>query len=179
MCDYMNKCNGNGACDSVSGQCTCNAGWKGADCAGKSDSLAAGYTKRFTTNGTQYLHFTYSKGVPTGYSYEFILSSSQRLDVYVSAGINSDPNELNYDLAFRSQTYLKLTSDDFPNLTTFSIQVKVNGIEFYSNVFHKGLVSASFNFVKLSQAFTNDVEIETEPLLLAAQAINEPILEDS
>ena len=117
--------------------------------------LASGYSKRFTTNGTQYLYFAYSKGVPAGYSYEFTISSQLAFDLYISSGSDSNPNELNYQLAYRRQTYLKINSDAFPSLSTFTALIKVNGIDHYNTVFHQSPIIASFNFVKLPIALEN------------------------
>ena len=52
MCQFMNNCSGNGTCDNKTGKCTCNAGYKGADCLMKVETLKNNYVKTFTLNGT-------------------------------------------------------------------------------------------------------------------------------
>ncbi len=42
--------------------------------------------------------------------YEFILSSAFPMDIYISAGWQSDPNEFHYDISLKQQNYVKLNS---------------------------------------------------------------------
>jgi hypothetical protein len=56
-CEAMNQCSGKGICGS-NGQCSCAAGWKGADCSLKSTSLTDGLRKFEAHTGPKYFSFT-------------------------------------------------------------------------------------------------------------------------
>ena len=92
--------------------------------------------------------------------YEFTLSSGFPMDIYISAGWQSDPNDFQYDMAFKQQNYVKLNSRQFPSLDTFVAAVKINGIDHYNTVFHANTLTAAFRIRTTpsleEQEFTHD-----------------------
>ncbi|CDW87058.1 serine carboxypeptidase [Stylonychia lemnae] len=160
MCQFMTNCNGNGICGD-SGQCTCNEGYKSADCSEKVEQLTASYHSQVTTNGTQWHYYQYQNGLAANLHYEMVFSSQMPLDIFISSGWQSDPNEFQYDLAFRQQNYIRITSKQFPNFETFTAAVKVNGIEHYSTTFHQSNLNVKFDIITdQSVLLTQESEIE-------------------
>lgn len=68
------------------------------------------------------------------------------MDIYLTHGDikDNEPNEFNYDVAFKQQKYLKLTSDMFGASPKFSVAILVNGLDYYNNATNTNLLSASF-----------------------------------
>lgn len=68
------------------------------------------------------------------------------MDIYLTHGSlsNNEPNEFNYDVVFKQQTYLKLSSDMFSSSPMFSVAVLVNNLEYYTNTTGQSLLQASF-----------------------------------
>ena len=77
--------------------------------------------------------------------FEFTLSSQTSIDVYISSGWQSSPHDESYEIAIKGQNYVKIESEKFLSLSTFTAAVKVNGIEFYWNKFHQNKLMASFD----------------------------------
>ncbi|CDW88293.1 serine carboxypeptidase [Stylonychia lemnae] len=148
MCQHMNFCNNHGTCQS-NGQCTCLQGFKSADCSEQAVQLVPSFHQKFETNGTQWIYFQFSQGLSYNHKYEFTLSSKQPIDLYISTGSDSDPNEFSHDLAFKGQNYMTIQSDHFPSLSTFVAAVKINGIDFYNNAFHLNNLIAKFDVKSL------------------------------
>jgi hypothetical protein len=124
MCLTMNGCNQNGYCQQ--GQCVCSKGWSGADCGQKTYFLTNFFNKQFVVNGTQAVLFEYREGLYMGERYELTISSQQPMDVYLnpisaSNAATIEPSEFNYIAAMKKQTYLKISSDSFPQLPTFGV----------------------------------------------------------
>ncbi|CDW84139.1 kex1 protein precursor [Stylonychia lemnae] len=168
MCTFMSNCNGNGVCGN-NGQCQCNIGFKGADCSEKVEILIDQYYKKIKTNGTQWLYYQYNTGLANNLYYEVVFSSQMPIDIFISSGWQSDPNEFKYDLALRQQNYVRLTSKQFPNFETFTAAVKVNGIEHYSTTFHQSNVGVKFNVytdpdIKLPKTLQYDTKLHHSPL---------------
>ena len=120
----MNACNGNGYCQQ--GQCVCSKGWSGADCGQKSYFLTNFFNKKFVVNGTQSVIFEYREGLYLGERYELTLSSQQPMDVYLNAlsaptAVSIEPSEFNFVARMKKQTFVKISSDDFPQLPTFGV----------------------------------------------------------
>lgn len=88
--------------------------------------------------------------------HELTLSSSFPMDIYISSGWQSDPQEFNYELAFKKQNYIKISSKQFPSLETFVAAIKINGIEHYSTTFHVNTLNVRFD-IKVDTAFPNDI----------------------
>lgn len=152
MCKYMGNCNGHGQCSQVTGQCKCDNGWRGADCSEQAQILTSSYNNKITTNGTSWVFFLFRSGLQMGQTHDFTLSSNFPLDVYVMAGDHSDPNEFEFDAAFKQQNYVRFTSDQYPSFATFTAAVKVNGIDFYSNKFNQPSFTAKFNILNSDNA---------------------------
>ena len=103
MCEFMNQCSGHGICSQNNGLCKCDQGYKGADCAEKAEMLSSSYNRKFELKGTQWVYYYFPNGLsyPTD-NFEFTLSSTQPMDIFVSSGSDSDPSELGgYDLGFK------------------------------------------------------------------------------
>lgn len=67
---------------------------------------------------------------------------------------NNEPNEFNYDIAFKNHTKVVITSDMVQSMPKFSLMVVINGIDIYNN---KTLMT-SFNVqfkIKSNQASSN------------------------
>ena len=90
------------------------------------------------------MFFVFKTGLLIGQNYEFTLSSTYPLDVYVTGGENSDPNEFAFDAAFRQQNYVKFSYDQYPSFATFTAAVKLNGIDYYQNKFNQPSFQAKF-----------------------------------
>ena len=136
MCKFMNNCSSNGECLET-GLCKCNPGFRGADCSQRDVILEDFFDTEYTFNGTQWLFFSFAQELMFGETFEFTLSSTTPMEVYMLKGANADvdPNEFNHDIAFKQQTFVKFGNDMFPSLATFVAAVRVNGINFYQNQF--------------------------------------------
>ena len=97
MCDFMSvpsegtiplACSGHGSCDSkFSGLCTCEKGYRGADCSDKYEVLVGDYFQTFYFTGSRNYFFQYQGSD----DFELILSNANPMDVYINAG-STDPN---------------------------------------------------------------------------------------
>ena len=66
------------------------------------------------------------------------------MDVYVSKGVNVDPNEFQNDLEFRRQSSVTISSTAFPTMNKFVVAVRVNGIDFITNTYQKSRLFTTF-----------------------------------
>lgn len=68
------------------------------------------------------------------------------MDIYLTHGsiAQAEPNEFNYDVAFKQQKYVKLTSDMFSSTPVFSVAVMVNNLVYYTNTTGLSLFNATF-----------------------------------
>lgn len=116
MCDYMaspdgDDCSGNGVCDSkVTGQCTCQSGYRGADCSKPVSVLLDGFYMTSPFLGTQSFFFQYDAGVQADRDFQLVISNPNPFDVYILPGLSQDPSEFNHDIEIKGQTSLKITS---------------------------------------------------------------------
>lgn len=155
-CSYMNHCSGNGVCSKDNGRCQCNPGYASADCSKRVEVLTSFYLKQIPVQGAQWTYFTYTEGLYYQEGYEFTLTSSNPfvpMDIYITTGApitEKEPNEFNYDVVFRKQSYLKLTQDMFGANPIFSVAVLVNGLDTYNNATNQTTVSAGFKLINLS-----------------------------
>ena len=78
------------------------------------------------------------------------------MDIYISSGWQSDPNEFNYELAFKQQNYIKISSKQFPSLDTFVAAVKINAVEHYSTSYHVNTLNTRFD-VKVDSQIARDI----------------------
>ena len=132
MCAAMNNCNNGktGTCQS-NGQCVCNKGWKGADCALEAigfDKKSRGESK--LTNGTEWFYIQIEK--THGPFYIQMVSSSVKFSVFLSAGSDSNPNQFNFDMEFKNVQKLKISDNLIPrgNLTA---AIQVHGYDTLNN----------------------------------------------
>ena len=109
MCATMNDCHGNGTCSGTTGRCTCNDGWKFADCALQSHSLTSGFKETYKGTGPLWYSFTYK-----GSKHDTVLNlaSDEAADIYVKLGKDSDPNNFDFDMSFKNVTAINLSSLD-------------------------------------------------------------------
>jgi hypothetical protein len=82
----------------------------------------------------------YREGIYGGERWELTLSSTQPLDLYLSGIAAQDkqyiePSEFDYVVALKQQSYLKVSSDQFPSLNKFAAKFRVNGIDHYDNTY--------------------------------------------
>ena len=96
--------------------------------------------------GALWTYFSYEEGLYYNERYEFILSSDRPMDIYLTKGTvrDNEPNEFNYDIVFKQQTYLKLTSDMFGSSPKFAVAMLVNGLDYYNNMTNSSHFSAQF-----------------------------------
>ncbi|CDW77081.1 serine carboxypeptidase [Stylonychia lemnae] len=145
MCGYMNQCSQNGVCDEkTTGKCKCNEGYTGADCYSKLFELQDNQHQTYKLNGTQYLYFQFQENLSQGQKYVLEISSMFPFDAFFS-GIDNEPNEFEYEIAFKSQTYLQLRSDEIQSLPKFKALVRSNAIDHYSNKFYQNTMRIDFS----------------------------------
>eukprot|EP00347_Sterkiella_histriomuscorum_P012091 403369927 len=162
MCKYMNNDGDGGAHGATHGKCgdngimTCDLGYYSGDCSEQAELLSASYSKQFVTNGTQWKYFYYKNGLLQNLYHEFTLSSAFPMDIYISSGWQSDPNEFDYELAFKKQNYIKISSKQFPSLDTFVAAVKINAVEHYSTTYHVNTLYSRFD-VKVDSKIAQDI----------------------
>lgn len=102
----MNNCK-NGK-KGENGECSCNSGWKGADCTLKSTTLVNGFSTELAHQGPKYFSFT-SKHAEDSTS-TLHLESKFPMEIYVSRNPNSDPTQFSNDAVFKSVKSLSLNS---------------------------------------------------------------------
>ena len=144
----MNSCNGNGYCQL--GQCVCAKGWSGADCGQKTYYLTNFFNKLFKVNGTQAVLFEYREGLYMGERYELTISSQQPMDVYLNPLSSSnaptiEPSEFDYVAALKKQTFVIISSESFPQLSTFGVLVRINGVSHYDNQYLQSSFTVKFS----------------------------------
>lgn len=142
MCFAMLGCNGNGTCGS-NGKCVCDAGWKGADCSLSSVALTNGYMHTFSYYGPEYFSFTKSGANDS----QFTLISSTEMDVYISAGADSDPTEFSHDFAVLGTKTLVLDSLDLDILTYetgYVVQTYAKNMDEAKNEYYHNTLTVQF-----------------------------------
>ena len=139
----MNYCNGNGSCDSTTGQCVCNDGYKFADCSKKVIDLTDDYDLTVNTHGPGWFTMQYSGSK----SSQLTLAPNITSEVYVLKGSSGDPNNFVYDMSFKSVSgnltidtdKLGLTGDD-----GFSVAVYVPAVDEPFNRLLEGQLGVTF-----------------------------------
>jgi len=78
------------------------------------------------------------------------------MDIYLTTGSirDKEPNEFSYDVVFRQQKYLKLTSDMFGSSPKFAIAMVINGLDYYNNITNVSTFNASFMLYNGKQAIS-------------------------
>ncbi len=142
----MNQCSGHGTCSAFNGECLCDKGWAGADCTKKVEVLESFYSKKTKVQGALWTYFSYEEGLYYTERYELVLSSELPMDIYITQGSirDNEPNEFNYDVVFRQQKYLKLTSDMFGSTPKFAVAMLINGLDYYHNITNLSTFNSSF-----------------------------------
>ena len=118
------------------GQCICNKGWTGADCSQKTQLLTSFYSHSGSINGTQQIIFEYREGIYMGEKWELTLSTQMPMDVYINTlsdqgAYSIEPSEFDNVAVLKRQTYLKLSSEQFPSLSKFALKVRVSATDHY------------------------------------------------
>ena len=107
MCLAMSNCNDKGTCNSSTGLCACNAGWKGADCSlaviGLSNMSSAATV---ATTGPAWKTFQWD-GDANETDVSLTFTTVYPIDIYVMMRADSDPNRYVYEWKYMN------TSDDF------------------------------------------------------------------
>ena len=108
MCSYMknstsgNDCMDNGVCDAmVTGRCTCNDGFRGADCSKPVTLLHNGFAGTYSFSGSKTFFMQYNAGVQPMNDFDLVLSNVNPIDVFISAGLSTDPNEFHNDIEIK------------------------------------------------------------------------------
>ena len=155
-CNYMNACSGHGFCSVSNGECQCDKGWAGADCSKQVQLLTSFYSKKEILQGARWTYFSYEESLYYNERYEFTLESELPMDIYLTQGSirDNDPNEFNYDVAFKQQKFVRITSDMFSASPKFAVAMLINGIDYYNNATNLSTFKASFKIydIKTGQA---------------------------
>lgn len=136
MCTAMNNCWGYLGNCLGNGQCLCrSAEWKGADCSQRSISLYDGMTAYLKSEGDKWYSLYYD-GTSAVSSLKG--SSAMPIDIYISAGAESDPTEFSYDMHIKD-VYgdFEIDATDFHQYmsNTFAISIYVDGVVDLANEF--------------------------------------------
>jgi hypothetical protein len=151
MCKYMDGCSNSGTCNPITGQCECTQGHFGADCSQTYLSLPQNGSTELS--GIDFLQFRYMDSKTTD-AYEFTISASNPLDIYIMALEGDkvpDVNEFNCSLEIKRQTKFVMRSGSLPGLANFAAHVRVNGANFKTNQYLKTRVDFTFTTQKASR----------------------------
>ena len=127
MLTAMADCNGNGLGSETTGHCTCNEGFKFADCSKSVLALSSETTsKTLTAHGPMWYTMAYDGSSGS----RLTLSSDIPIDVYVMKGSASDPNNFVHDFSFKSTTLLTIDTNSLNIVSEngYSIAVYVQGV---------------------------------------------------
>ena len=146
MCSFMNDCSVNGKCSDDTGRCTCNPGFFGQDCSDTIVSLDQGptYTNRVTVQGISWLYYIFNGTLAQNEAFELQLSSSNPMDIYISADPAVEPSEFQNDMEIKKQSRFILRSASLPAFKTFVMAIRVNGANLYENAYYKSQVFVNF-----------------------------------
>ena len=142
MCDWMNNCSGNGACQ-ANGQCKCKKGFKTADCAVRQldlHSLEKVHFVDLPVHGPKWFmlgyHYEHHETVSLG------LASGLHFDLYVSVGENTETNEYHHDFMMKNvDGPLVLDAKMIPAMRKhegFTVAVFMHGLDERENTLLKG-----------------------------------------
>ncbi len=68
--------------------------------------------------------------------------------MYLISGSSGTPTPFDYEIAYKQQTYVKLTSKQVPSMKTFVALVKFYGIRYYDNVIVSDRFYAGFEIAE-------------------------------
>ena len=140
----MNYCNGNGTCNTYTGNCDCNPGFKFADCSKKVTDLTEGLETSFNNTGPFWYTMQYSGGDKNT---TLTLSADQPSSVYIAKGKDSDPNNFVYDMDFvdlAANTTMVIDSSELGLNDGYSIAVYVSAVDETANKLYPGILNISF-----------------------------------
>ena len=147
-CSAMNNCNGNGTCNTSTGQCECNSGFKFADCSKAVMDLSDGDDVDVELHGPMWFTMQYSGSK----SSKLYLTPNITSDIYILKGSKNDPNNFVYDMSFKGVTGNTTFNADNLGLTSadgYSVAVYVSAVNETANE----LLYGSLNVV-LSESAT-------------------------
>ena len=142
------NCSSHGTCSNTTGKCQCNAGFAGADCATQLVTLptdGSAYQQSFQSFGYNWLYITLPSN-PTQTPFTLTLSSSNSMDIFLSADQSIDPTgDEMADLELKQQSRFTLSSKNLPKYANgFLLAVRVNGANLFNNQYFKSQLNAQF-----------------------------------
>ena len=98
------------------------------------------------------------------------------MDVYLNAlsaptAVSIEPSEFNFVATMKKQTFVIISSDNFPQLPTFGVQVRINGVSHYDNQYLQTAFTVKFTvydstgLLQSSQVMEGEQAHETIKLL--------------
>ena len=97
-----------------------------------------------TVKGIAWLYFSFNRTLNQNESFEFQLTSSNPMDIYVSADPSEEPSDFQNDMEVKKQSRFILRSDSLPAFKTFVMAIRVNGANLYENSYFQSQVYANF-----------------------------------
>jgi len=150
QCDYMNQCSEHGTCG-ANGQCTCVNGWKGADCSLKNNELVDTYYHSIMSNGPKWFSFSHT---PANWYCEAsvlrLRSITYAMDIYITADAKADVNQFSYDMVFKNQRDISLSSELIGALcgsSGYSVALYVDGVNENKNQLLSNTLRVNFDMI--------------------------------
>ena len=130
----MNQCNSHGTCNQVTGQCECSSGWKFADCSVSVVDMNQATSTALSTNGPSWSTLQYSGSKSS--KMKIASDSTSNIDIYVSKGTSSDPNNFVFDMNMLDVNGTVTIDSNELGLGTdsgYSVAIYINAINETSN----------------------------------------------
>ena len=111
--------------------------------------LTSYLNRLYNVNGTQNTIFEYRDGIYGNERWELTISAQQPLDIYVNSitaygSYSVEPSEFDYVSIIKKQSYVSISSDQYPNLSTFAVKVRVHGASHYDNKWYQSSFRVQF-----------------------------------
>lgn len=164
QCAHMDDCNKHGVCSTETGQCTCSDGWTGADCHASIDTLSDKYTKIFKSTGLKWLYFQYKLAMKGKDYVEMNLTSKYPVDFYLKHGYKNEPTKFDYDVLYKDQTDLMISSKYMVSLMQggFQIAINVKAVDFPANGWYDNQMTVSFKKVSVIEHQEGHQQLSSE-----------------
>ena len=131
-CSAMNNCNEHGTCNTSTGQCECNSGYKFADCSKEVMDLSDAYSADEAPHGPMWYTMQYSGSK----SSTLYLTPNITSDIYILKDSKGDPNNFVYDMSFLGVTGNTTINADHLGMTSangYSVAVYVSAVNETAN----------------------------------------------